>query len=76
VDRGEHEDEAMRHAFQVAPRLFGSVRGMVVQHQANLALLRTGGVDFLQEGDEVGAFVRVTLKTAVEKPRIRQLAGR
>ena len=32
---------------------------MVVQHQADLLVLGIGAVEFLQEGDEVGALVRV-----------------
>src|ERR671913_614806 len=32
---------------------------MVVQHQTNLLVLRIGTVEFHQEADEVGAFVRV-----------------
>src|ERR1700722_2290558 len=35
------------------------VRGTVVQHRADLLMLRIGIVEFLQEGDEVAAFVRV-----------------
>ena len=60
MGRREHEDEALRRALQVAPRFFGDVCGVVVQHQADFVVLRIGGVEFLQEGDEIGAFVRVT----------------
>jgi hypothetical protein len=63
--RGEHEDEVLRHGLQVAPCLFGDVRGMVVQHQADLLVLRIGAVEFLQEADEVGAFVRIAYVSVI-----------
>ena len=44
VCRREYEDEALRHGLQVAARLFGDVRGMVVQHQSDLLVLRISSV--------------------------------
>src|SRR5260370_38826687 len=60
VGRCEHEDEALWRGLQVAPRLFGDMSGMVVQHQTDLLVLRIGAVEFFQEADEVDAYVRVT----------------
>ena len=59
VCRCEHEDEALRHGLQVAPRLFGDVRGVVVQYQTDLLVLRLGAVQLVQECDEISALVRV-----------------
>ena len=55
VGRREHKNEALGHGLQVAARLFRDVRGMVVQHQSNLMVLRVGAVQLLEEGDEVAA---------------------
>src|ERR1700692_1193853 len=59
MGRCEHEDEALWHGLQVTPRLFGDVCGVVVQHQTDFMALRIGTIEFLQKGDEVGAFVRI-----------------
>src|ERR1700674_1958606 len=59
VFRREHENESLGHGLQVAARLFGDVRGMVVQHQSNLMVLRIGAVQLLQESDEIATGVRV-----------------
>ena len=59
MGRREHEDEALWHALQITPRLFGDMRRVVVQHQADFMALRIGTIEFLEKDDEIGAFVRV-----------------
>ena len=59
VFRCEHENESLGHGLQVAARLFGDVRGMVVQYQSNLMVLWIGAVQLLQESDEIATVVRV-----------------
>src|ERR1700691_5241789 len=44
---GKHKNEPLGHGLQIAARLFGDVRGMVVQHQSNLMVLRIGAVQLL-----------------------------
>ena len=44
VFRREPKNEALGHRLQVAARLFGDVRGMVVQHEPNSMVLRIGAV--------------------------------
>ena len=55
----EHKGEALRYGVEIAPRLFGDMRGMVVQHQTDLLVRRISAVQGLQECDEVGAVVRI-----------------
>ena len=47
VFRCEHKNESLGHRLQVAARLFGDVRGMVVQHQSNLMMFWIGAVQLL-----------------------------
>ena len=47
VLRREHKDESLGHSLQIAARLFGDVRGMVVQHQPDLMVLWIGAVQLL-----------------------------
>src|ERR1039457_2900452 len=59
VGRCEYKNEALGYGLQVAARLFRDVRGMIVQHQSNLMVLRVGAVQLPEEGDEVAAVVRI-----------------